>query len=65
MIRHARIATDIVQVLCPYCGAECLNKDGTADWTKEDVKKADCKVVKCDSCDKQLKIMTQSRAQID
>lgn len=65
MIRCARIATETIHVICPYCGADQPNVDGTSDWTKEDVSKLDTKVIKCESCDKPMKVLSQTRAQID
>lgn len=62
-IRRAQLYAEAVTVLCPHCGCEQPNPDGSLMWTPEDFNKPGASGTKpCVSCDTKILITTCSRA---
>jgi hypothetical protein len=62
--RSAQIVAEKVQLVCPYCGETIPNKDGTDDWSKDDLLEFDTTKRKCSGCDKDILVMTHQKARI-
>lgn len=60
-LKHAQLIAEAVAVICPCCGEEQPNKDGSLMWTPEDFRGNER--MACVACDTPLIIAHMSKAQ--